>query len=61
MDIDTPPCKTHSVFVWRVLQGGACGCHGNPPFKPGYLPLSSVATQGSNDVSYRAAHTVRLR
>jgi hypothetical protein len=22
--IDTPPCKIHTVYVWRILQGGVC-------------------------------------
>jgi hypothetical protein len=21
---DTPPCKIHTVYIWRLLQGGAC-------------------------------------
>ena len=20
----TPPCKTHTVSIWRILQGGVC-------------------------------------
>jgi hypothetical protein len=23
--INTPPCKMHTVYIWRALQGGACG------------------------------------
>ena len=24
--IDSPPCKIHTVYIWRILQGGACVC-----------------------------------
>ena len=43
---DTPPCRVHDVYTWRVLEGGVRGYGGAPPCK--VYPVDMTRT-----VSYR--------